>query len=95
MGGESGQPIEVEKGDVLFILAGIAHKNLGDRDQIKCVGAYPDGRDYDILTGKNNELSTAVREIKQVPLPDEDPLFGHRGGISRLWKPLKLKGPRK
>src|SRR5207253_241076 len=39
LGGENGSEIAVEKGDVLIIPAGVAHKNLGNEDDIACVGA--------------------------------------------------------
>lgn len=86
LGGNYGETIKVEKGDVLVIPAGIAHKNLGDQNQVKCIGAYPDGLDYDILTGEQGELPAAVHDINNVPLPDEDPIFGENGGLVRLWK---------
>ncbi len=89
IGGKDGEIIQVEKGDVLVIPAGIAHKNLGKQHQIKCVGAYPDGVEYDILTGKGSELSDAIQAIKNVPMPDEDPVLGTKGGITRLWKTKK------
>src|SRR3954469_8232421 len=41
LGGENGVTLTVEKGDVLIIPAGVAHKNLGKEDDIACVGAYP------------------------------------------------------
>lgn len=44
-GSDSGPIMSLQKGDVLVIPAGIAHKNL-NRNGIGVVGAYPDGRNY-------------------------------------------------
>lgn len=85
LGGEKGAQIEVGAGDVLIIPAGVAHKNLGAENAIKCVGAYPDGRDYDINYGKTGERPRADRNIAKVPVPDFDPVFGLKAGIVKYW----------
>ncbi|HEY4207654.1 MAG TPA: hypothetical protein VGM31_12605 [Puia sp.] len=85
LGGDQGREIRVRRGDVLVIPAGVAHKNLEDEHQVTCIGAYPDGRDYDILTGQPGERPTADHNIAEVPLPTRDPLFGPYQGICRIW----------
>ncbi len=86
LGGHHGETIKVEKGDVLVIPAGIAMKNLGDQDQVKCVGAYANGIQAETFTGEAGELNVAVQELKRVAMPVEDPVFGPKGGLVRLWK---------
>src|SRR5688572_21233467 len=47
VGGPGGMVTKLEKGDVVVLPAGIAHKNEGSSPDFKCVGAYPLGQDYD------------------------------------------------
>ena len=89
LGGEEGRQITVHKGDVLIIPAGVAHKNLEYEHQVACIGAYPDGHDYDINTGQPGERPAADRNITSVPLPTRDPLYGPHEGICRLWQMLE------
>lgn len=86
LGGAEGVKIEIEKGDVLIIPAGVAHKNLESQDQIKCVGAYPQGKEYDMNYGRMEERPQTDRNIKKVPTPQKDPIFGLDGGIINYWK---------
>jgi uncharacterized protein YjlB len=85
LGGKKGIDLEVAKGDVLIIPAGVAHKNLGKERQIHCIGAYPDGMDYDINYGNVGERPQADRNIRKVPRPGLDPVFGNKGGINKYW----------
>src|SRR6266700_193392 len=52
LGGEKGVTSKLKKGDVLVIPAGVAHKSISHTDDFRCVGAYPDGRNYDMNYGK-------------------------------------------
>jgi uncharacterized protein YjlB len=85
LGGKNGTKVTLEKGDVLLIPAGVAHKNMGKENDLLCVGAYPDGKDYDMNTGKKGERPRADRNIHKVPLPDKDPVFGTKGGSKIYW----------
>lgn len=84
LGGEKGMMVKIEKGDVLIIPAGVAHKNLGEENDVGVVGAYPDGRDYDMNYGKPGERPQTDENISQVPLPNKDPV-GLEAGIMKLW----------
>jgi uncharacterized protein YjlB len=86
LGGENGITLFVEKGDVLIIPAGVAHMNLGEENDITCVGAYPGGKDYDMNYGRPGERPKTDRNIAAVPLPKMDPVFGKRNGLMKLWK---------
>jgi uncharacterized protein YjlB len=85
LGGEHGVKIEVEKGDVIIIPAGVAHKNLGKENNICCLGAYPEGKDYDMNYGREGERPQTDKNIQQVPLPSLDPVYGDKGGIMLYW----------
>ena len=52
LGGDAGIIIEVARGDVLLIPAGVAHKNLESSKNFSCVGAYSINVDYDIKKKK-------------------------------------------
>jgi len=85
MGGENGEVIEVQAGDVLVIPAGVGHKKVSASDDFGVIGAYPDGKDYDLMTGEEGERPRADERIAQVPLPATDPVLGTEGGVTELW----------
>jgi uncharacterized protein YjlB len=86
LGGDKGIQLFIAKGDVLLIPAGVAHKNVGSSTDFKCVGAYPDGREFDINLGKSGERPGTDKNIRKVPLPKLDPLYGKEGCISMYWE---------
>lgn len=85
LGGEHGVQINIEKGDVLLIPAGVAHKNLGNEDDVSVVGAYPDGDTYDMNYGKRGERPGTDENIQKVPIPPSDPL-GTENNLLSIWK---------
>jgi uncharacterized protein YjlB len=86
LGGDNGVEVLVEKGDVLLIPAGVAHRNLDGEHAVKCVGAYPDGKDYDMKYGKPEERPQADKNIYAVGLPSKDPVYGSTGVMQEHWK---------
>jgi uncharacterized protein YjlB len=87
LGGAQGTTVEVHPGDVIVIPAGVGHQNLGSSADFSVVGAYPGGRQWDLLRGLPGERPGADRNIAAVPLPDNDPLYGPDGPLKRIWKP--------
>ena len=85
LGGEGGLATELEPGDVVVIPAGVGHKNEGSSGDLLVVGAYPDGRDYDLCRGGPGERPRVLENIEAVPLPATDPLHGADGPLVRLW----------
>ncbi len=85
LGGESGEKVEVEAGDIIIIPAGVGHKNLGS-ENLGVVGAYPDGKMWDMKRGKPGERPEADENIAAVPLPTTDPFAGKDEGLRKLWK---------
>lgn len=86
LGGPHGVTIELTRGDVLIIPAGVSHRNINSSHDFVCVGAYPEGQTYDMNYGKEEERITAMENIRQVPLPLTDPVYGNEGGLLELWK---------
>jgi uncharacterized protein YjlB len=85
LGGEQGQDFTVEPGDVIVIPAGVGHKNMGASRHFGVVGAYPDGRECDLLRGRPGERPQADQNIAAVPAPNEDPMYGPNGPLKRIW----------
>jgi len=84
-GGEKGETIRVEEGDVVVIPAGVGHKREQASSDFLVVGAYPDGRDHDLRTGEPNERPTVLENIQNVPVPEFDPVFGVDGPLKKSW----------
>ncbi len=89
LGGEHGRNVELHAGDVIVIPAGVAHQNIGASDDFAVVGAYPDGRDWDLLRGRPGERPTADRTIAALPIPDNDPIYGVEGPLRQIWKSIR------
>ena len=75
LGGEQGEKVNIKAGDIIIIPAGVGHKNLGSTD-LGIVGAYPDGRSWDINKGLAGERPAADKKIAALPIPEADPLSG-------------------
>jgi uncharacterized protein YjlB len=86
LGGTKGETIEVNTGDVLVLPAGTGHKKLTSSPDFEIVGAYPDGKDYNIQTGNPIERPQALADIKQVQVPSTDPVYGNRGQVLDRWR---------
>jgi uncharacterized protein YjlB len=84
LGGEQGQKIRVTAGDIIVIPAGVGHKNL-ESEGLGIVGAYPDGRNWDINRGLPGERPKTDENIAALPIPATDPLLGKSDGLIKLW----------
>lgn len=70
LGGDTnGKVVMVQRGDVVVIPAGVVHKNMGSSADFGVVGAYPDGRHWDLLRGEKGERPKADETIKALPIP--------------------------
>jgi uncharacterized protein YjlB len=85
LGGTKGPKIFIEKGDVLFIPAGVAHKNLGAENAVAVIGAYPGGKNYDMNYGRPGERPGTDENISRVPVPESDPVFGPDEEFIKAW----------
>lgn len=87
IGGETGLDVAVFKGDVVVLPAGTGHQRRSASDDFVVVGAYPDGRDWDLIRadeGSEDAVRRATMRIAAVPLPDFDPVLGE-GGLRLVW----------
>jgi uncharacterized protein YjlB len=83
-GGEAGEVLQLSAGDVAILPAGTGHRCESASNDFLVVGAYPEGRDYDICRGDPAEHDRAVARIAHVPLPKKDPVFGKSGVV--VWQ---------
>ncbi len=85
-GGPEGETVEVKAGDVVVIPAGVGHCREDSGSGFSVVGAYPKGQeDYDLRTGEEGERPGVLENIRDVPLPEADPLFGGGGPLLGRW----------
>ena len=92
-GGPNGITLNLEKGDVAIIPAGVAHKKIDDADGFQCLGAYPEGQEYDMNYGKVEERRAADENIRKVPMPENDPLYGYDGPLIKNWRSENDQNP--
>jgi uncharacterized protein YjlB len=86
LGGEPGKDVEVHAGDVIVIPAGVAHQNIGASNDFGVVGAYPEGRKWDLLRGLPGERPKADHNIAALPMPENDPIYGLEGPLPKIWQ---------
>jgi uncharacterized protein YjlB len=86
LGGAGNETVRIEKGDLVVLPAGTAHKRIESGDGFAVVGAYPDGQRWDMNYGMENETENARQNISRVPLPKNDPVFGAKGKMFEYWR---------
>jgi uncharacterized protein YjlB len=84
-GGDHGESVTVQAGDVVVVPAGVGHKRESASADLLVVGAYPDGHGPDLNTGKENERPRVLANIARVPMPKADPVFGPNGPLTQYW----------
>ena len=76
LGGEWGQVLDLEAGDVVVLPAGTGHRNLGASADLLVVGAYPTGQSPTEHRGRPGEHARAIAAIPAVPDPPAEPVTG-------------------
>ena len=84
-GGEQGTALDVAAGDVVVIPAGVGHCRKQSSPDLRVVGAYPAGQDWDLRTGEPGERPEVLDNIRAVPLPHTDPVSGKDGPLFKAW----------
>jgi uncharacterized protein YjlB len=85
-GGDGGEIVELHAGDVVVILAGVAHKGEAASPDLLIVGAYPGGRGPDLRVPGKGDRERALANIGAVPLPICDPVRGRSGPLLERWR---------
>jgi uncharacterized protein YjlB len=91
LGGDHGKNVQVHAGDVIVIPAGVAHQNISSSNDFGVVGAYPGGRQWDLLRGLPGERPKADHNIAALPMPENDPIYGVEGPLRAIWKSAGAK----
>ena len=92
LGGRNGLMLPVRPGDALIIPAGVGHQNLEGSADFQVCGAYPPDQEADLIRADERERHAGARErIRQVPVPDTDPLFGRAGPLATFGAPSRAR----
>lgn len=86
VGGEKGKRIELKVGDVVVLPAGTGHKRIESSEDFEVVGAYPEGSRYNMRKRDQGIRTQALAEIRSVPVPETDPVYGDEGPLLQKWK---------
>ncbi len=89
LGGRRGRDFTVAAGDVVALPAGTGHKRIASSRDFLVVGAYPEGRDRDLIKPYATPAAlhdAALQRIAALPCPSFDPVEGRGGALTRLWK---------
>ena len=86
LGGDSGITVEIKRGDVVIIPAGVAHQSLSASPDFSVIAAYPIGQSPDMNYGKPGERPHTDQNIAEVNLPLADPIYGKKGFLMERWK---------
>src|SRR5216684_9154306 len=86
LGGEAGQTVELDAGDVVVIPAGVAHKREAASSDLLVIGAYPRGQHPDIGRADSAAHDRALPAIAAVPLPEADPVTGRSDPLIECWR---------
>ena len=85
-GGPQGRSLELGPGDVVAIPAGVGHCRERASHGFTVVGAYAQGRDWDLCRGEPGQKDQVRANITRVPLPRQDPVNGPAGPLLELWR---------
>ncbi len=85
LGGPAGSELEIRRGDVVLLPAGVAHRRLRASADYRVIGAYPGGQSFDMHRGDPGELAAVQQQISTVPVPASDPLRGSDGPLHEHW----------
>ncbi|MDZ7834022.1 MAG: hypothetical protein U5K84_00380 [Alkalibacterium sp.] len=86
LGGPGKDEYPLNKGDVVPLPAGVAHKLTGSTDDFKVVGAYPKGTDFDMQRGDADDYETIQQRSYDVLIPPTDPVTRSDGPVQEYWK---------
>ncbi len=84
-GGPEGVCVELSRGDVVVIPAGVSHRKIKSSDDFECVGAYPVNGAYSISKPGEHAMEEQLEKIAHVGRPTTDPVYGSEGGLLACW----------
>jgi uncharacterized protein YjlB len=84
IGGPGGRVITLNAGDVVLLPAGTGHCLQSSGGRFSCVGAYPEGQQWDIRRDALSEEEMAA--MLKLPFPASDPVGGDAGPLPEHWR---------
>lgn len=84
-GGDEGQALDVQAGDVVVLPAGTGHKRLSATPDLLVVGAYPENSAFDQVRPDEIDPRQAREQIAEVARPTQDPVYGTDGPLVKIW----------
>ncbi|CEG29314.1 cupin domain-containing protein [Bacillus sp. B-jedd] len=85
LGGDTGERVNVSAGDVILLPAGTGHKLIEASEDFEVIGAYPEGMSPNMKERDPAGRAQALQEIRNVPLPETDPVYGETGPLQSKW----------
>lgn len=86
VGGDRGETLKVEAGDVLVLPAGTGHQRISASEDFCVVGAYPPEGVYSLCrAGDQDAYVRGLQSAPNVPVPASDPVHGAGGPLCRIW----------
>lgn len=87
-GGDAGEEVRVEAGDVAILPAGTGHQRIEASADFRVVGAYPEGQEDFTTRRPDDGRPPADREaMAGVARPAADPIYGAKGPLFDHWIP--------
>lgn len=83
LGGEGGEHLTVQSGDVVVLPAGTGHCRVTASDDFLVIGAYPENEHWDIC--RSAASPDTLERMRHVRFPASDPLTGQSGALPKLW----------
>lgn len=93
LGWADGSIQKVLKGDIVVLPAGVVHRNAGSSEDFTVIGAYANGQQCDMNYGNEENREKDEENIKNVPSPGKDPVFGNKGPIIDYWLNENINEP--
>jgi uncharacterized protein YjlB len=88
LGGEGGEALTIQTGDVLVLPAGTGHCRVSASDDLLVIGAYPENEHWDICrTAPSPKVLESMRHVR---FPASDPVTGSSGALPKLWLESKF-----
>ena len=85
-GGDKGEELDVEAGDVAVLPAGTGHQRISSTPDLLVIGAYPPDGHYDLCRGTQRRARARARHGSARAVAATDPLFGADGPLTKLWR---------
>ena len=76
LGGKYGSSQCLQKGDMIFIPAGVGHMRICSHENFTVLGLYPNGQKWDLQWAGKSNYHSSLRRIRKVPFPKVDPIIG-------------------